>query len=703
MYLDPDLWPRTGSFESVAKIFATISQGMLRRPERMTVTEVAEKYVITKRPGARSGTWDHTKSPYMVEPQNLLSSRELAAIIFCGPAQSGKTESLILNWLAYKVIQDPMDMIIFSPTQVAARDFAVRRVDRMNASSPALRNRMINSRAYDNKGQKQYKSGMIVNLSWPTPSEMAGKPVPCIALTDYDRMEDEVGDEGSPFDLASARGLTFKRFAMTVAESSPSRPVEDVRWSPATPHEAPPTKGILSLYNRGDRRRLYWPCPSCFEYFEGKWKLLDWDHDEDNALDAADTVYMLCPHCNAHIVSEERPWMLENSVWLKDGQWIDKETGKIKGKGQRSKIASFWLNGVAAGFTTWENLVVEFINATQEYERNGSEGALQKFYNTSLGEPYYFKEQQLERLPETLQERAEKFPERQVPDGVRFLLACIDVQTRRFVVQVHGIGPGVPYDIIIVDRFEINKSNRVDDDGDHPWVRPGTYAEDWETILEQVMLKTYPLAVDPEKRMMIKLTVCDSGGEDGVTTNAYEFWRSLRRRGMSSRFHLVKGNPIISSPRAFIDYPDSKQKSRFAAARGDVPVMFLNSNMLKDALNHRLDVLLPGHGMIRFPDWLPDYVYKELCVEHRDEAGKWKGTRGVRNEAWDLLYYCLGVCASQLLRVETINWISPPPWAAVWQRNPLIISLTQDEYKVQALTPKVSSGTNFAELGKALA
>lgn len=134
----------------------------------MTVTEVAEQYVITKRPGARSGTWDPAKSPYMVEPQNLLSSRELAAIIFCGPAQSGKTESLILNWLGYSVIQDPMDMIIFSPTQVSARDFAVRRVDRMHASSPKIAEQLIRSRAYDNKGQKQYKQGMILNLSAQT-------------------------------------------------------------------------------------------------------------------------------------------------------------------------------------------------------------------------------------------------------------------------------------------------------------------------------------------------------------------------------------------------------------------------------------------------------------------------------------------------------------------------------------------------------
>ena len=41
---------------------------------------------------------------------------------------------------------------------------------------------------------------------------------------------------------------------MTAAESSPGRVITDAKWIRKTPHEAPPTTGILSLYNRGDRR-----------------------------------------------------------------------------------------------------------------------------------------------------------------------------------------------------------------------------------------------------------------------------------------------------------------------------------------------------------------------------------------------------------------------------------------------------------------
>jgi phage terminase large subunit GpA-like protein len=283
------------------------------------------------------------------------------------------------------------------------------------------------------------------------------------------------------------------------------------------------------------------------------------------------------------------------------------------------------------------------------------------------------------------------------------LIATVDVQRTRFVIQVHGIGPGTPYDITVVDRWSITKSKRIEYEDQLDRIRPGTYVDDWELLIGEVINKTYPLDDGSGRRMQIKLTVCDSGGEDGVTSNAYEFYRLLRRRGLASRFHLLKGNPIMTAPRTYIDFPDSRSKSKFAAARGDVPVLFLNSNVLKDALNHRLDSLTPGKGMIRFPSWLPVWFYKELCVEHRDERGRWEGTRGIRNESWDLLYYCIGACASQLVRAESINWLNPPIWADEWAKNPLVVAEKEADQLVRKLTLATTKRIDFAQLGKDLA
>lgn len=621
------------------------------------------------------------------------------------------TQALILNWLAYSIRVDPMDMIIYSPTQAAARDFSMRRVDRLHRHSKEIGALLARDRDADNKFDKHYRNGMIANLSWPTITEFAGKPVGRIALTDYDRMPDDVEGDGNPYDLGSKRTTTFGSFAMTLAESSPSRPVENVRWIRSTPHEAPPCKGILSLYNRGDRRRWYWPCYSCGGYFQGNFSQLEWSK-RPTPIESAETVRLVCPLCGYKHDPERRQGMNEWGLWLRDGQSIDTR-GRVVGHPYRSKMASFWLEGTAAAFTTWTNLVVTFINATADHARTGSEEELKKFYNTDLGVPYIPKKAENERLPEVLKSLAEDLPtleidggldpvhrepmlEPLVPADVRFLLAAVDVQKNMFIVQVFGICPGQPFDVVVIDRFAIRKSQRTDEHGDIVWVKPGSYLEDWESILEQVMERTYALSDGSGRRMQIKLTGCDSGGREGVTTNAYNFQRSLKARGLAGRFQLVKGDPSPSRPRSQITFPDSNRRDKLSVARGDVPVMLLNSNTLKDSLATKLDCMVPGRGMFRLPKWLPDWFFSEMCAETRNDKG-WINPAHTRNEAWDLSYYCLGLAVSALVRAEGIDWTAPPGWAAPWDQNDLISEGRKKRFETVA-----SNTIDFAALGAQL-
>lgn len=692
--------------------------GLLRPPDRMSVPEAAEKYVHLNNPGSYVGPYLNSGCWYMVEPAQMLTAREMNAVVFVGPAQTGKTQSLLLNWIAYSAKVDPMDMILYSPTQANARDFSTRRVDRMHRHSPEIGGMLVKKADADNKFDKHYTNGMILTLSWPTVTELSGKPVGRIGLTDYDRMPDDIGGDGSAFDLAMKRTTVYGSFAMTLAESSPSRPVGDPTWLPKSPHEAPPTTGILALYNRGDRRRRYWPCPFCSEYFEAKFEMLTWE-PLPNPVDASETVKLQCPKCGEKIAPVQRADMDLWGLWLKDGQSADR-FGNIKGRGERSVIASYWLMGPAANFMPWKTLVMNYLTAMGEFERTGSEEALKKFYNNDLALPYIPRSIQEMRVPEVLKARAEPFPVAEedtdervlrhvqaghdallpmVPAGVRFLVACVDVQKNLFMVQVFGICPGAPFDMVVVDRFQVVKSNRTDNDGDRSWVKPSAYLEDWHLLHELVMKKQYPLADGSGRRMMIRATACDSGGKEGVTTNAYNFYRALRTDGNGGRFHLVKGDHAPGIPRARITFPDANQKDKLSAARGDVPVLMLNSNALKDTLNGRLDCIEPGKGMVRFPDWLPDNFYAELCSEVRTDKG-WEDPRGkARNEAWDLAYYCIGLCVSEILRVEKFDWSNPPGWAKEWDSNDLVVNVSQKERFAQS----EAGSYDFAKLASSLA
>lgn len=685
------------SYESIGAIFVDLAM-MLKPPEHLSVSQAAAKYRIVNSPGSYVGPWKNETVPAMVEPMDTFTSREFDGIAFVGAAQSAKTDSLVINTLLYGVKVDPLDMMIVCPTMLDARDFGIRRVDRLHMHSPAVGEMLLPGADADNRYDKQYVSGMLFTLAWPTESQLAGKPIPRVILTDRDRMADNVdGVAGEPFDLAQKRTTTFGSYAMTVAESSPSKPIKDLTWIPRTLHEAPPCEGILKLYNRGDRRRWYWPCPDCGHYFEGRFKHLVWDEDGESNMDRAQGTRMICPVCQYKIHPDERDAMQQRGRWLKDGQSITND-GEIIGRGLRTKIASFWLNGVAASFTNWKKLVTIYLDAMDEYERTGSQESLKKFYNNDLGEPYVPKSSQDVRLPEVLKARAEKLAERKVPAGVRFLIATIDVQKNMFVVQVFGILPGKPFDTVLIDRFDIRKSQRKDEDGERLWIKPHAYLEDWDEIIMGVIEKEYELDDGSGRMMGIKFTGCDSGGKEGVTSKAYEFYRSLVAQNKHRRFILLKGDHVPNQPRTRISYPDSSRKDNKSGARGDIPVLMLNSNLLKDDLNGRLDCMEPGRGMFRFADWFSDSLYSELCGEVRGDKG-WEPVAGVRNEAWDLSYYCIGLCISPLVGVEGLNWDQPPGWAAEWDRNDLV--------REPANEPRFASGLksdhDFAKYAKALA
>lgn len=652
-------------FSDLGDIICQTVEQVWLDPDHRKPSEWAEQERYLNNAPGYVGPWRFSYAPYLREPLDQLTNPDLDAVIFVGPAQCGKTE-LILNWAGFSIRAEPSDMTIFSPTQANARDFSNRRIDRLHRDSDLVGKELMESRDADNKFDKHYKNGTILGLAWPTKAELAGKPIPRIALTDRDRMDDDIEGEGDPFDLATKRTTSFGSFAMTLCESSPSRAIIDFRHIPKTLHEAPPTTGILALYNRGDRRRWYMPCGRCGEYLEPRFELLEWD-EFAKGLDAAESVRMRCPHCEGHIHPDERFQLQQNGLWLPDGCVI--VNGQIEGTPRRTRYASYWLEGCSAAFTNWPKLVATYLTAEEEFETSVNEEPLRKFYNTDLGRPYKPKAAQLERTPEQLMAMAEDIGrdpetgELEIISEVAFLIATVDVQKNMFVVQVWGVIPGEPYDLVLVERFDIRKSGRRDEDGDIEWVKPGTYLEDWDFLIDKVIKKTYKMA-GRRDHMAVRIVACDSGGKAGVTANAYAFWRKLKDEGLGNRFLLVKGTGRPEAPHCKETWPDASDKKNLATARGDVPVWQLNSNKLKDEANNRLAAMKKNTSMVRIPKWMPAWLFKEFCSEV-DKGKGWVKAPGVRNnEAWDLLYYAIGLCMTKYIRCERPGfWDKAPPWA----------------------------------------
>jgi phage terminase large subunit GpA-like protein len=600
------------------------------------------------------------------------------------------TDSLLLNAILYVIKCEPIDAIVYQTSQTVAADFSRTRLDRMHRHSPEIGKHVLSGGSADTVHAKYYDSGIVVNLSWPTINEMSGRPRGLVLLTDYDRMPQDVDGEGNPFDLGMKRTTTFRSRGKTICESSPGFEVKaGTTWLPRTKHEAPPCEGILSLYNRGDRRRWYWKCPSCREWFEPTFDLLRYPTGV-SPTEAGAAAWMACPSAGCVITPDMRYEINKRGRWLRDGHQLTVEDVLI-GDPISSAYASFWLFGVAAAFAPWSSLVEKYLMAEQEYERTGSQEALKATVNTDQGVPYRRRGQTSERNPEDLKTRADSWPAGTVPEGVRFLLATADVQGKKWVCQVQGISPE---GIVVIDRFDISKSERLDSDGHPLHTEPHAFIEDWSLLEAKLIDRWYPIG-NTGHEMRVKTLYCDSGGKEGVTARAYQYWTRLRNQGegLHRRFQLVKGDHTPGAPRARVSYVDAQVKGQSADIRGEVPVLMLASNTLKDDLNGRLD----RPGAIRIPEHLPDAVFTELCVEQRTEKG-WTAARGQRQEAWDLLYYTVGACVH--LGVEGWDWANAPSWARHYLDGN---SLVREPAKEAPVEKGSNSFTGAGSFGKMLA
>ena len=668
-------------YASTSEMVCEVSE-IIRPSNKRSVVEACKNSLKVSSPGGYNGPWSEELTPYMVEAMNCLKSREYEAVIFVAPARTGKTEGLLDGWACATVLDDPGDMMIVQPSKDAARDYSIRRISRMIRNSPDLAEMQTGIISDDNTFDKRFKNGMILSLAWPTISQLSGKDIKYMGVSDYDRMPDDVGGEGSIFAQVLKRTQTFLSGGMTLIESSPGWEINDPKYKedPDT-HEGPPCKGIMALFNEGDRRKLFWQCKHCSEYFQPLVSNLIYSKSERSFVKQAATVKLVCTSCGAMHEPKDKHGLNQTWKWLAEGQKINSD-GVISGERRESKIASFWMEGVPAAFQTWEDLIYKQLKAESTYERTGDEEALKATVTLDQGKPYMSKALQHARDPFEIEGRTEELEKRVVPEGVRFLTASIDVQggtKSRFVVQVIGWGPSKEnksYETWLVDRYNLRYSARqMDDSETGPDARmetidPARYIEDWDILISKVIERAYPLQDQPEKEMRIMTTGCDSGGEDGVTDMAYQFQKIIRKKGLHKRFFLVKGASTPNAPRIKEVRPNSaKRKGRKTISYGDVPVTMLNTMVLKDRISGNMERATVGPGYMHHPKWLGSWFYDELTYEIRTDKGWIKPGRG-NNEAFDLYVYCTACYLK--IGGEKIKWESPPPWACDWSTNSMI-------------------------------
>lgn len=658
----------------------------LRPAERISVTEASERYMRVN----VSGQWQPFRrdvAPYMVEPTDMIASRAWRGLAFCGPSQSGKT-MMLQSAIAYTIVSDPGRVALFQMTREAAQEFERNKLAPMLRNSPELRARQATGRGADNLYQKLFLAGTQLSLDWPTITKLSSATIRLVLATDYDHFPESVDGEGDAYSLMRARTRTFLSRGMVVVESSPGAPLLDEGWRPQTPHDCPPVRyGVLALYPQGTRGRWYWTCPDCGNEFQPQFRLLHYPRSADPA-EAGEAAMMKCPHCGVLIGHAMKRELNAGGRWLHET--ADSGVAPIDSdRVRRTDMLSYWLDGAAAAFSTWSELVSQYEQAVRNFEATGDEESMKTAMNTGQAQPYMPRSatSDMEVTVQALKDKARgnDIPKGMAPAWARYLTVSVDVQKTRFAVGVTAWGEGGRHQPI--DRFDLITPPATAPGSADRALDPFDVAEDWQ-VLEALSSRCWPIE-DSGWALRPASIAVDMHGGGATTENAYRFWRGRRKAGEARLWRLTRGVGGHHADRVWLKAPERASGKRRAAT--DVQILHMATDRLKDSVMASLRLTEDGQNICLIPEWMPDDQLAEFTAERRGSSGWEKRPGMVRNESLDHLVQAR---AQHIHRGgEKIDWASPVAWAVLGEENPHAVLLAARQQAPQGTAPAAARGT----------
>ncbi|OLS45958.1 hypothetical protein BV509_17420, partial [Rhodovulum sulfidophilum] len=146
---------------------------------------------------------------------------------------------------------------------------------------------------------------------------------------------------------------------------------------------------------------------------------------------------------------------------------------------KKTDIASYALNGAAATFASWRNLVMQYETARRQADLLGDETDLATTFYTEIGLPYCPRKAGAEDeiAVDFLRAHARDTPRGVAPAWTRFVTVSVDVQGTYFAVQATAWSETGTAQI--VDRFELS----APPDGAERVLDPAKLPGDWSVLL----------------------------------------------------------------------------------------------------------------------------------------------------------------------------------------------------------------------------
>lgn len=669
MLMNPDFEPLPPYTDPRSALKAALPA--LRPAQRMGVTEAAERFMRVN----VAGQWQPFRrdvTPYMVEPTDMIASRRYRGLVFCGPSQSGKTQMLQAA-LAHAITCDPGRVALFQMTRDAAAEFERNKLAPMVRNSPEIRARQASGRGADNLYQKLFTGGTQLTLDWPTITKLSSASIRLVLATDYDHFPESIDGEGDGYTLMRARARSFQSRGMVVVESSPGAPLVDENWRPQTPHDCPPVSyGVLALYPQGTRARWYWCCPACGTLFEPTFRKLFYP-DSADPMEAGEAAVMRCPDsdCRHDIPHTLKRDLNSSGRWLheaSDGTLVGIDSPMVR----RTDMASYWLDGAAAAFSTWAELVSQFRAAVDRFEATGDEEPLKSAFNTGQAQPYMPRSatSDMEVTVQGLRDKARgnSTAKGVAPSWARYVTVSVDVQGSRFVVGVTAWGLDGRHQPI--DRFDLALAPGAAPGQTGRSVRPFDIAEDWDVLVPLAEM-SWPVDGTGFALQPVALAL-DMHGGGSSTAHAYRFYRGRRRAGQGKLWFLTRGEGGSHVSRVWLKAPERSADKRRRVAK-DIQILFMSTDSLKDAVASSLRLTDEGQNICLIPEWMEEAELLEFTAERRGVKGWEKRPGMVRNESLDHLVQARALHIQ--IGAEKITEDRVPVWARLDDQNPRALRL----------------------------
>jgi len=541
-------------------------------------------------------------NPYLCEIQECFSPYSpIEEVAIMKSAQLGMT-FIVENVIGYWIAENPTTLLYVSSTGELLDRFSNSKLEPMITSLGLRKNFLApidleeNSktrRSGDKTYLKSFPGGQLALASLNSLASLRSESVRILLIDEIDGYN-RTSIEGDPVSVATARTDAYSNQRKICYISTP------------TTFE---TSRINKLYEHGDQRHFFIPCPHCGEFIELKLKGLKREDSE---------VFFYCKKCGSAIEEYQKLGMIAKGEW------------RATAVSKSPTFRSYHINSLYSRFLSWNKILSEYEIADQE-----GPDKMRMFINLREGLPY--REASEKPQWERLIEQRGMTPEKVVPEFVLFVTCAVDVQTGstgkkksekpRLAVNIVGHGSKKRKAVLFYDEIE----GAVDD--------PERGA--WKVFKERLLGGEYTYKRRSDNAEF-PVQHCGIDSSDGnIQGTVYDFVASCN----TTAIYPIKGKDWIGQR-------SIANATHYQWAKTD-RILKINTTYYKNEVYDGLkvkfdpDAEFQKWGYIEFNKDLPERYFKMLTAEDKVLEGlefKFINPSGKRNEALDCLAYNLCIC-----------------------------------------------------------